>query len=177
MATAPPHRSSVERQIAAPSVHSDPKDRVRAFIVRTLELDWADLVERGVAVLHAVKCAVVPKDRREDERRHQNPPEGVTTKCSRLHFAREFRELKAPVVMTLGGAAKLAVRRVCGADAPPSLRLPLKDIPRSQLFEIDAKGQLFQLIASSHPFADPEKARADLLKAATTAGVQSNARV
>ena len=80
-------------------------------------------------------------------------------------------------MMTLGGAAKLAVRRVCGADAPPSLRLPLKDIPRSQLFEIDAKGQLFQLIASSHPFADPEKARADLLKAATTAGVQSNARV
>lgn len=174
VATAPPYQEGVHQQIEAPSVHSDPKDRLRAFITRTLELDWGDLVDRGLAVVHAVKCAIVPRDRRVDARQHQNPPSGVTTKCARLPFSREFRELKAPVVMTLGGAARLAVRRACGVDAPPSLTLPLKDIPRSELFEIDSKAVRFRLIASCHPSADPQRARDDLLRSANIAGIRGN---
>ncbi len=63
VATAPPHRHGTDRQIPALSVHSDPKDRLRGFLERTLGESWDELVTSGVAVLHAVKCAVVPKVR------------------------------------------------------------------------------------------------------------------
>jgi hypothetical protein len=172
VATAPPYRAGVERQIEAASVHSDPQDRLRAFLTKTLALDWEELVQRGLAVVHAVKCAVVPKDREEDERQHQDPPQSVTTKCAHLHFAREFRELRAPVVMTLGGRARLALRRACGTGVPPVLARALKEIPRSRLFEIDSNGLRFRLIASAHPFADLDRARADLLKVAAIAGIK-----
>lgn len=176
VATAPPYRREVLRKMEAASVHSDPRDRLRAFLVKTIGLGWEDLLNDGLAVAHAVKCAIVPKDRDEDERQHQNPPQAITTKCARLHFAREFRELRAPVVITLGTAARLAVRRACGIDAPLALKLPLKAIAVSAVFPIDSKGMQFQLIASSHPFSDAERARGDLLRAATIAGLRRVAR-
>jgi hypothetical protein len=139
--------------------------------MRTLGLGWEGLVDRGLAVAHAVKCAIVPKALEDDARQHQNPPQAVTTKCASRHFSREFWELRAPVVMTLGTAARLAVRRACGSDAPSSLRLPLKSLPASGIFTIDSKGLKFQLVASAHPFADAKRARSDLLKAARMAGI------
>ena len=175
VATAPPYRAGVERQIEAASVHSDAQDRLGAFLTKTLDLDLEELVRRGLAVVHAVKCAVVPKDREEDERQHQDPPQSVTTKCAGLHFVREFRELRAPVVMTLGGRARLALRKACGAGVPRALAGPLKAIPRSTVFEIDSHGLRFRLIASAHPFADLDRARGDLLKVAVIAGIKGDA--
>jgi uracil-DNA glycosylase len=116
VATAPPYQRQISHKMKALSVHTDSKDRLRAFFVRALGQEWDELLRSGLAVLHAVKCAIVPKTAEEDERQHQNPPRRVVTRCAPPHFAEEFRELNAPVVVTLGVAALVAVRAACGSS-------------------------------------------------------------
>ena len=171
VATAPPFQPGVQRKRPALSVHSDPRDRLRAFFVRTLGANWHHLVASGLAVLHAVKCAIVPKSREEDERQHQNPPPAVVSKCAPPHFAAEFWELAPPVVITLGTAARLAVRRTLGADAPNRLTLALKNVGDAEIFEVTSRGLRFSLVTSSHPFANAPRAHRDLLRAASLAGL------
>src|SRR5262245_49646309 len=105
------------------------RTELRRFLERTLEGSGDELVSSGLAVLHAVKCAIVPKPRKEDERQHQNPPDVVARRCAPSHFSAEFWELKAPVVITLGKAARLAVRIACDADAGIPTQAP-KDVAK-----------------------------------------------
>lgn len=169
VATAPPIGQGTDQKVAALSIHSDPRDRLRLFLERTLSTPWNQLVSNGLAVLHAVKCAIVPKER--DERRHQNPPRGVVSKCVPPHFYKEFWELRPPVVLTLGMSARLATRIACGPAAPRSLTLPLKKLDGDDLLRITARDLTFSLVVSAHPSADPRRAGRDLLRAATIAGV------
>jgi hypothetical protein len=134
----------VDEKVKAASVPTDGNDRLRAFLTKTLQGDWAALIGRGVAVLHAVQCAIVPKSREEDERQHQNPPRRVVTRCAPPHFAEEFREVKAPVVVTLGTAALHAVRIACGKSAPSFLGLPLSEFTDEDVFTMPFGDRTFQ---------------------------------
>jgi hypothetical protein len=171
VATAPPHKRGVTTKIEAASVHNDPEDRLRAFLQETLAAGWNQLVARGVAVLHSVKCAIVPKDREEDERQHQNPPNRVVSRCVPPHFSQELRALNAPVVVTLGTAALLAVRKTCGSAAPPFLRLPLGEFSQGDVFRLRLEDVEFDLIVSVHFSADRGRAARDIRRAALSAGV------
>jgi uracil-DNA glycosylase len=153
------------------SVHTDSKDRLRAFFVRALGQEWDELLRSGLAVLHAVKCAIVPKTAEEDERQHQNPPRRVVTRCAPPHFAEEFRELNAPVVVTLGVAALVAVRAACGSSSPKFLTLPLKEFEEDDLFRVSVGDRTFDLIVTTHPFADWARAMRDVRRAAALARI------
>jgi len=107
----------------------------------------------------------------KDERQHQNPPQRVVGKCVQPHFAEEFRLLRPPVAVTLGIAARLAVRKTPGVETPSFLNLPLKEFGDDDVFTISFEGRPFNLIVSSHPNADSERARRDIRRGAIRAGV------
>ncbi len=88
------------------------------------------------------------------------------------HFSAEFWELRAPVVITFGRAARLAVRMACGADSGIPVTQPLKNVAESAVFDITSKGLPFKLVMSTHPSANAPRARRDLLRAATLAGLR-----
>jgi len=83
---APPYVSGVKAKSVAKSATNDDDDNLRKlFVVATLGLSWADLLDRGLFLVHAVKCAIVPKDR------HQNPPDKVVDACAPLYLAGELK--------------------------------------------------------------------------------------
>lgn len=175
VATAPPHQRGVRVKTKALSVHTDPRDRLRAFLVSTLGADWDELTRRGLAVLHGVKCAIVPKSQDVDERQHQDPPRRVVRRCVPPHFAAEPEAVKPPVVLTLGRAALFALRIACGRAAPSFLSLPLKEFGDDDVFAIRLEDFDSRLIVTTHPFADRTRTARDLLRAARLAGIVNQA--
>ena len=63
---APPYTSGVETKSVADSATNDDDDNLRKlFVEATLGLPWATLVDRGLFLSHAVKCAIRPNDRHQ----------------------------------------------------------------------------------------------------------------
>src|SRR2546427_7521045 len=66
---APPHAEGITTKTQARSATNNLDDNLRKFfILASLPLTWEDLLSRGMLLIHAVKCAITPKDR------HQDPP-------------------------------------------------------------------------------------------------------
>jgi hypothetical protein len=79
---APPYVRGITTKSVAKSATNDDDDNLRKFFVMaTLGLSWDALLDRGLFLVHGVKCAIVPKDR------HQNPPDDVVDACAPLHLA------------------------------------------------------------------------------------------
>jgi uracil-DNA glycosylase len=108
---APPHVAGVQARIAADSATNDPNDNLRSFIMATLGRSWTDLLARGLFLIHAVKCAIIPEDG------HQNPPNEVVDACAPLYFAHEIQLVRPPVVVVFGRAPHRALLRVPGVRA------------------------------------------------------------
>ena len=170
---APPFVTSRERSRAA-SATNDTNDTVRRFIEDTLHAPWAALGDRGVFLLHAVKCAIVP-----DTHGSQNPPTETVDRCASQHLAAELDLMKPVVLVTMGRMAYRAVVRALEASSnshcPPS-RLELTSPPlgaETNGFLVDQPGQSFRLFAS--PFIRTPRleaiAAATLTRAARLAGI------
>ncbi|MGH7312445.1 MAG: uracil-DNA glycosylase family protein [Candidatus Rokuibacteriota bacterium] len=118
---APPFKEVVGRT-RADSATNNPDDALRRFLEGALRRRWDELVHSGVALLHAMKCAVVP-----DSEGFQNPPADVVDLCAPRHLAREIRVLRPTVVATLGRMAYRAVARALaatpGVPHDPEIRL------------------------------------------------------
>jgi hypothetical protein len=96
---APPYESGVCVRKVANSATNNPDDDLRIFIEKTLYRSWDDLVAKGLFLIHAVKCAIIP-----DEKGFQNPPNPVIDRCTPDHFAVEFELVNAPRVVVFGKA-------------------------------------------------------------------------
>lgn len=57
---APPHEDRVSVRKVAKSATKDPSDNVRLFVGQTLARPWDELAGKGLVLIHAVKCALVP---------------------------------------------------------------------------------------------------------------------
>ncbi len=118
---APPFKKAVGRT-QADSATNNPDDVLRRFLEGALRRRWDELLHSGVALLHAMKCAVVP-----DSQGFQNPPPEAVDLCAPRHLAQEILVLRPNVVTTLGRMAYRAVVRAL-AEAPgfphdPEIRL------------------------------------------------------
>jgi uracil-DNA glycosylase len=136
---APPYQEGVCEKIRAKSATNDSNDDLRRFLETYLQLPYDTLTERGLAVLHAAKCAIQPKAQ------HQNPPHGVVENCSPRHFTLEFHELKPPVVLSLGERARRAVLLMPGCRKPRGLNLTG---PLEGQYELGIGNQSFKLFVS-----------------------------
>lgn len=113
---APPYVSGVTTKSVAKSATNDDDDNLRKlFVVATLGLSWTDLLDRGLFLVHAVKCAIIPKDR------HQNPPDEVVDACAPLHLADELRLTMPTRIVVLGQAPFRALLKVPGMHVPKGL--------------------------------------------------------
>ncbi len=170
---APPFSVVVGRALAA-SATNDPNDPLRLFVERELGRSWEDLTRRGLALLHAVKCAITPTSAG-----FQNPPAKVVDACAPRHLAHELLTLKPDVVLALGGRAYRAVVRsveaLGGAAGDRSLRLT-RPPPAARLegdgYPVRLPSAGFRLFASGfiRGRGRREAARA-LTRAAVLAGV------
>ena len=118
---APPYEDGVSAPKVANSATNNPSDKLRLFFEKTLARPWDELTGRGLFLVHAVKCAIVP-----NAQGSQNPPTGVLACCSPVGFAPEFRSLRPPRVVTLGDIARGAVLRTPGVIAPSGVTLTAK---------------------------------------------------
>jgi uracil-DNA glycosylase len=118
---APPYEDSVTVQNVAKSATNDPTDNLRQFIEKTLAQRWDDLTSKGLFLIHAVKCAIVPKDGGS-----QNPPRSVVDCCGQIGFAPEFQFLHPPRVVTLGDMARRAILKTPEVTLPHRVRLSTK---------------------------------------------------
>lgn len=115
---APPYMKEVKTKSVAKSATNNDDDNLRKlFVVATLGLSWADLLDRGLFLVHAVKCAIVPKDR------HQNPPDEVVDACAPLYFADELKLTMPTRIVALGRAPFRALVKVPGINVPKGLGL------------------------------------------------------
>ena len=113
---APPYVRGVPTKTVAKSATNNEDDNLRRFfVVPTLRLSWVDLLDRGLFLVHGVKCAIVPKDR------HQDPPDDVVDACSPLHLATELKLTRPPRIVALGGAPYRALVKVPGIRVPKGL--------------------------------------------------------
>jgi hypothetical protein len=118
---APPHEEGVSEPKVAKSATNDPSDKLRLFVEETLARRWDELTAKGLFLIHAVKCAIVPNA--DDS---QNPPPGVVDCCNPVGFAREFQALRAPRVVTLGDMGRRAVLKTPAVSAPARVTLTAK---------------------------------------------------
>ncbi len=118
---APPHEEGVCVRKAARSATNDPTDNLRLFVEGTLTQRWDDLASKGLFLIHAVKCAIVP-----DAWGSQNPPRRVVDRCGPVGFAREFGLLRPPRVVTLGDMARPAVLKHPRVTVPRRVGLSTK---------------------------------------------------
>ncbi|TKS60351.1 MAG: hypothetical protein EWM73_03137 [Nitrospira sp.] len=118
---APPHEDGVFVRKVAKSATNDPSDNVRLFVEETLAKRWDALAAKGLFLIHAVKCAIVP-----NAHRSQDPPPPVVDCCNPVGFAPEFQSLRPPRVVTLGDMARRAVLRTPGVIVPRQLKLTTK---------------------------------------------------
>jgi hypothetical protein len=79
--------------------------------------------------------------------------------------------MKPPLVVTLGTAALLAVRKTCGSAVPPFLRLPLGEFTHADVFRLQLEDLEFDLIVSVHFSADRGRAVRDIRRAVLSAGL------
>ena len=110
---APPHEDGVSVRKVAQSATNDPADKLRLFVEATLARRWDDLAGKGLFLIHAVKCAIVP-----NADGSQNPPPRVVDCCNPVGFSPEFQSLRPPRVVTLGDMARRAVLRTPGVIVP-----------------------------------------------------------
>lgn len=168
---APPHVAGVQTRTAANSATNDPHDNLRGFILATLGGPWADLLARGLFLIHGVKCAIVPEDG------HQNPPDDVVDTCAPQHFAREIQLVRPPAVVVFGRAPHRALLRVPGVRASMLNGLGLSCSVAALVertrggAEINAGGWRFRLFGSPFPLRDRRLAAEILQNAARHAGV------
>lgn len=170
---APPHAKEVGAKAAADSATNNEDDNLRKlFIVATLGLSWPQLLERGLFLVHGVKCAIVPKDR------HQNPPIDVVDVCAPLYFADEIRLTRPPRIVAFGGAPYRALAQVPGVRFPPNLGVSTRVaelVARTKAgVEIQIDGWTSRLHVSPFPLSGkkPNPIAADVLReAARLSGV------
>ena len=108
LGVAPPHVAGVETKTIARSATNNPEDNLRAFMNSDVRDSWDDLLERGLFLVHGVKCAITPEDR------HQNPPVHVIDDCAPPHFVQEILLIKPSAVVVFGKAPFRALLRVPG---------------------------------------------------------------
>jgi hypothetical protein len=171
---APPFIEGVTVKTEAQSVSNNPEDHLRQFLQNVLRQPWRDVLAAGVIVLHAVKCGIIPTDEG-----FQNPPPRVVDRCARQHLAAEFRNVRAPVVVTLGAMAYRAVYQsamaINGFVKPRELKLsepPTAALASADGYQIQLPDFAFKLFAG--PFirgAGRKEAERRLMRAAATAGV------
>ena len=113
---APPIEGGVEVKTIARSATNNAEDNLRKlFILATLPGPWEDLLDRGLFLIHSVKCAITMKDR------HQSPPDRVVNTCAPQHFAQEIALLRPSRVVAFGKALYRALVKVPGVRAPRGL--------------------------------------------------------
>lgn len=164
---APPWAKGVNAKIAAKSAITDPEDLLRGFLEETLEISWDDLCCRGLVFLHAVKCAIRPNDHG-----FQNPQTGVVNECASRHFVREFKAVKAPIVVALGQAPLRAILKSPGFEPVDELKLsPLSQYVTQdcQGIRVRVEGCRFQLYVSWFPRGENKKEAARIVRKAAKA--------
>jgi len=175
---APPFTRVTSRTRAA-SATSDSSDTLRGFLEDVLRINWDEATNRGVALLHAVKCAIVPA-----AGGFQNPPPRVVDRCAPRHLRHEIMILAPSVVVTLGRMAYrafvLAVAPTLEARRAAALRLsvpPVASEAAHQGHTVDLAGRRFALFTG--PFIRGRGrggAAAAVERAATAAGVIASGR-
>lgn len=118
---APPHEEGVCARKIAKSATNDPADNLRLFVEGALAQQWEDLAAKGLFLIHAVKCAIVP-----NAAGSQDPPRRVVDCCGPVGFAPEFQLLRPPRVVTLGDMARRAVLRHPRVAVPTGVGLSTK---------------------------------------------------
>jgi uracil-DNA glycosylase len=154
-------------KMKAETVLTEDANNLRNVIEECLGIHWDNLLKRNVAVLHAVKCAIVPQNG------YESPPRGVIDTCSSRHFARELRLLQPAVVVTLGRIALRAVLNIPNIRAPKEFRTAM---PLRGDFAVSLDDFKFSLFVSRFIRIDSRaQAQNDLRRAADAAGVLSMA--
>jgi len=164
VAVAPPYLPAISYKVAAKSVTNNSVDGLRKFLEDALDLPWEQLQSRGLIVLHAVKCAIIP-----NELGFQNPSPGIVDACAPRHLALEFDILRPPIVLALGSAARRAIFKM--PDCHKSHGIKLSGPPEGE-HNVPYKGTFFKLIVTRFPRgAGKHQAKIDLTKAAALAGI------
>jgi len=113
---APPYVRGITTKSVAKSATNDDDDNLRKlFVTATLGLSWDVLLDRGLFLVHGVKCAIVPKER------HQNPPDAVVDACAPLYLGDELNLMMPPRIVVFGGAPYRALVKVHGVKVPRGL--------------------------------------------------------
>ena len=168
---APPYVKNIQTKAVAKSAINDPKDNLRTFVQTALSCPWETLLERGLYLIHGVKCAIVP------ENRHQNPPTDVIDACAPPHFVQEILITRPSTVVVFGKAPFRALLRV--PDVRPSLPQGLNlscsvarlvDTTTGGL-EVNANNWHFRLYGSPFPLQAQKQSAEILREAAREAGV------
>jgi len=166
VAVAPPFEPGVIEKTKAKSATNDPRDNLRLFVEEALHTSWAELLSRGLLLLHSVKCAIIP-----DSMGFQNPQRRVVDLCATEHLAKEIEIVRPAVVLALGGAARRAVARSLGDYKPTGLRVTG---PLAGTFLTEAAGRKMQIFVTRHiRGAGRVVAAKALCQAAELAGVTS----
>ncbi len=164
---APPYKKSVQEQLPAKSATNDPNDNLRKFIADALELEWSELLDRGLAFIHAVKCAIAP-----EKAGFENPPIEVIDLCAPYHFGRELQLIEPGRVIAFGKAPVRSILRTHGCSVPSKIKLSskLKDIRGEYKGVIREKALILHL--TYFPRAgNKKKAGEDLVRAAKMSGI------
>jgi uracil-DNA glycosylase len=168
---APPHVNGVTTQAVANSATNDLNDNLRLFVEDALGVSWSDLLERGLFLIHGVKCAIVP------ERGHQNPPNGVVDTCASRHFADEIRLTRPSGVVVFGKAPYRALLTVPGVGPSMPRRLGTSSSVATLVertgdgVEVDAGQWSFRLYVSPFPLRARQLASDILRGAAREVGI------
>ena len=168
---APPHVNGVTTKTLANSATNDPNDNLRAFVVAALGDPWETLFARGLYLIHAVKCAIVPKDG------HQNPPHDVIEACAPHHFVQEILLTQPSAIVVFGKAPFRAILRVPGVRQamPRGLGFSCSVVTLAEKTKdgvrINTDAWNFQLFGSPFPLRAPNQAAEILREAASYAGV------
>lgn len=169
---APPFEDA-RAQTPADSATNNPGDPLRLFLESALARSWREMTDNGVALLHAVKCAITP-----DKDGFQNPPGDVVDTCAPRHLAHEINALQPAVIATLGGRAYRAVIRaletVPGLGRDPELRLarpPAAAGPDADGYEVRLRQVRLRLFAGPFIRANRSEAEKVIVQAARVAGV------
>ena len=161
-AVAPPYENGINVLTTAKSATNDPDDKLRAVIAAALSSPWNDLTAKGLFLIHAVKCAIIP-----DQRGFQYPPTLVIDRCIPQHFAAEFTLLRAPHVVAFGRAPLRAtlkhplVTAPRGVGVSRTLRALLQKWPQG--IPCDAGGRSFTLHVSPFPRSIKARKRAAVI--------------
>lgn len=160
---APPFAIGAGERTVAKSATNNPNDNMRSFLEKSLDLTWDQMIQRGLFLLHAVKCAITIKNG------YQNPPNEVVDTCAPIHFAQEFMNIRPAFVITLGQVPRRAVIRIPGIVTPQQLGVSK---PLQGEFELVVGSHRFRLYVSRFIRPDSrEQVRIDLRKAASAAGI------